>query len=301
MRQVYGDILATFWLPALAGSVMAIGTWLVWFYSGAPVSAFGGGSDAVMMCRPAPLAPYLNLEILHYCYLHATLASTITGGSDIMLFIRESRRNQRAEKEAEERRQREREEAEERYERERQEAEERRQQERQQAQERYAQEQERHERERQEAEARRQQERQETEARRQQERQEDQERYAQEQERRQQERREAQEHTERLFAIVQTTIDQPHEERRLAEEERRLAEDRYRQDLQRAEARAAEERRLAEERYRQDREDRQRAEERAEARAAADRQDFVNILAQFSAALARNGGGGDDPHRPTSP
>ena len=140
MRQIFGDILAAFWLPALAGSVMAIGTWLVWFYSGAPVSVFGGGTDAAaVMCRAGPLAPYLNLEILHYCYVHATIAITLTGGSDIMMFIRESRRNQRAEKAAEERYERERQEAEER----RQQAEERRQEERQENQERYEREQER--------------------------------------------------------------------------------------------------------------------------------------------------------------
>ena len=117
MRQIYGDLLAAFWLPALAGSVMAVGTWLVWFYSGGPAGcAFGGGASAAAdaMHRAAPLAPYLNLEIWHYCYVHASVAITLTGGSDIMLFIRESRRNQRAEKAAEERYERE----QERYERE---------------------------------------------------------------------------------------------------------------------------------------------------------------------------------------
>ena len=218
MRQILGDILAAFWLPALAGSVMAIGTWLVWFYSGAPVSASGGGTDAAaVMCRAGPLAPYLNLEILHYCYVHATIAITLTGGSDIMMFIRESRRNQRAEKAAEERYERERQEAQERYERERQEA------------------QERYERD--------------------------------------------QEHTERLFAMVQNTVAQAQEERRAAEEERRAAEERYRQDLLRAEA-------------------------RADARAEADRQAFINTINQLSAAIARNGNGngggnGDDSRRQT--
>ena len=216
MRQIYGDLLATFWLPTLAGSVMAAITWLVWFYSGAPASAFGGaGADAMPL--PGPLAPYLNLEILHYCYVHATVAVTLTGGSDFMLFIRESRRNQRAEQASEERRQQERAEAQERYERE-------------------------------------------------------------------------QDRAERMLNMVQTALEQAHEERRLAEEraaeERRLAEERYR---------------LAEERYRQHqeryRQDQQRAEERADARAEADRQAFVSILTQFSTALARNGN--DDTSRQT--
>ena len=227
MRQIFGDILAAFWLPSLAGSAMAIGTWLVWFYSGAPVSVMGGGPDAAaVMCRAGPLAPYLNLEILHYCYVHATIAITLTGGSDIMMFIRESRRNQRAEKAAEERNQRAEKAAEERYERERQEA------------------QERYERERQEA----------------------QERYERDQE-----------HTARLFAMVQNTVAQAQEERRAAEEERRAAEERHRQDLLRAEA-------------------------RADARAEADRQAFINTINQLSAAIARNGNGGgngDDSRRQT--
>lgn len=201
MRQIFGDLLAAFWLPVLAGSVMAAGTWLVWFYSGAPVAG-----DATM-CRAGPLAPYLNLQVLHYCYVHATVAITLTGGSDIMLFIRESRRNQRAEKAAEERRLQDREEAQERYERE-------------------------------------------------------------------------QDRAERMLNVVQTALEQAHEERRAADERHRE----YQQ-------RDAEERRAAEERYRQDQ---LRAEERAEARAEADRQAFVDILAQFSAVLARNG---DDSHR----
>ena len=126
MRRIYGDLLAAFWLPALAGSVMAVGTWLVWFYSGGPAGcAFGGGASAAAdaVRHAGPLAPYLNLEIWHYCFVHASVAITLTGGSDIMLFIRESRRNQRAEKAAEERYEREQEREQERYEREQERAE----------------------------------------------------------------------------------------------------------------------------------------------------------------------------------
>ena len=35
----------------------------------------------------------MTLTVLHYCIIHSGIAITITGGSDIMLFIRERQRN----------------------------------------------------------------------------------------------------------------------------------------------------------------------------------------------------------------
>ena len=218
MRSIFGDILAALWLPLFSGTVAAAITWLVWYYAGGPAVP---GSEAAKLCAKAPLACYITPSALHYCILHSGIFITLTGGPDIMLFIRERRRNERERKAAEELRQQERNETEERRQQERKEAEERRQE------------------ERKEAEERRQQERKEAEERRQQE----QERYRQEQERYRQE----QERYERMFNLLQTALEQAHTERRLAEE------------------RAAEERRLAEERY---------------------RQDFANLLAQFTATIA---------------
>ena len=207
MRSIFGDILAALWLPLFSGTVAAAITWLVWYYAGGPAVP---GSEAAKLCAKAPLACYITPSALHYCILHSGIFITLTGGPDIMLFIRERRRNERERRETEERRQEERKEAEERRQEERKEAEERRREERKEAEER---------------------------------RQQEQERYRQEQERYRQE----QERYERMFNLLQTALEQAHTERRLAEE------------------RAAEERRLAEERY---------------------RQDFANLLAQFTATIA---------------
>ena len=139
MRSIFGDILAALWLPLFSGTVAAAITWLVWYYAGGPAVP---GSEAAKLCAKAPLACYITPSALHYCILHSGIFITLTGGPDIMLFIRERRRNERERRETEERRQEERKEAEERRREERKEAEERRQQE----QERYRQEQERYER-----------------------------------------------------------------------------------------------------------------------------------------------------------
>ena len=211
MRAIFGDILAALWLPLFSGTVAAAITWLVWYYAGGPAVP---GSEAAKLCAKAPLACYITPSALHYCILHSGIFITLTGGPDIMLFIRERRRNERERRETEERRQEERKEAEERRREERKEAEERRREERKEAEERRQQEQER--------------------------RQQEQERYLKEaEERRQQE----QERYERMFNLLQTALEQAHTERRLSEqraaEERRLAEERYRQDQQRVEERAA--------------------------------------------------------------
>ena len=146
MRSIFGDILAALWLPLFSGTVAAAITWLVWYYAGGPAVP---GSEAAKLCAKAPLACYITPSALHYCILHSGIFITLTGGPDIMLFIRERRRNERERRETEERRQEERKEAEERRREERKEAEERRQQEQEryrQEQERYRQEQERYER-----------------------------------------------------------------------------------------------------------------------------------------------------------
>ena len=79
------------WAPALAGAVAAATTWLVWFYTAMPCTP----ENAVkLMCQPGPLARYLSTAVLHHCTIHAGIAITITGGSDIMLFLRERKRNE---------------------------------------------------------------------------------------------------------------------------------------------------------------------------------------------------------------
>ena len=78
------------WAPLLFGSLAAGATWLVWRYTALPCTP----ENAVeLMCRPGPLARYLSTTVLHHGIIHASIAMTITGGSDLMLFLRERQRN----------------------------------------------------------------------------------------------------------------------------------------------------------------------------------------------------------------
>ena len=77
------------WAPLLAGTLMAAATWLVWFYTTIPCTP----ENAIeLMCRPAWLSSYVSTAVLRDCIVHSGIAITITGGSDIMLFLQERRR-----------------------------------------------------------------------------------------------------------------------------------------------------------------------------------------------------------------
>ena len=114
MRSAFLDALALGWLPILATTLMVGATWTIWYYAIGPGVE---GSYAARLCARAPLACYIVPTVWNHCVIHGIAAMTLTGGPDFMLFIRERRRNQRAEKEAEERRQQEKKADEERYER----------------------------------------------------------------------------------------------------------------------------------------------------------------------------------------
>jgi len=78
------------WAPLLAGTLMAAATWLVWFYTTIPCTP----ENAIeLMCRPGWLSSYVSTAVLRDCIVHSGIAITITGGSDIMLFLQERRRN----------------------------------------------------------------------------------------------------------------------------------------------------------------------------------------------------------------
>ena len=89
MRRILKEIGRAIWLPALAGAVTFAVTWLAWFFIDPP-------------CVPAPDAPcpllpwgrYITRAILTECIRNAVFVMTVTGGSDIMLFIREFKRNE---------------------------------------------------------------------------------------------------------------------------------------------------------------------------------------------------------------
>ena len=90
MRRILKEIALATWLPATAGALTFAITWLVWFMV-----------DPI--CVPMPDAPcprlpwgrYITPAILGECIFHTFLATSITGGSDIMLFIREFRNREK--------------------------------------------------------------------------------------------------------------------------------------------------------------------------------------------------------------
>ena len=91
MMSAVKTLVAALWAPALAGILAIVVTWLVWYYT-APICT---PENALMLkCRPTPLSRYLSGVVLHHCIIHASIATTIVGGSDLMLFIRERRRNE---------------------------------------------------------------------------------------------------------------------------------------------------------------------------------------------------------------
>ena len=78
------------WAPLLFGALAAAATWLVWRYTALPCTP----ENAVeLMCRPGPVARYLSTTVLHHGIIHSSIAITVTGGSDLMLFLRERQRN----------------------------------------------------------------------------------------------------------------------------------------------------------------------------------------------------------------
>lgn len=103
MRSGIRTLALALWAPALAGTLATATTWLVWFYTAMPCTP----ENAVkLMCQPGPLAQYISTTVLHHCAIHAGIAITITGGSDIMLFLRERKRNEEERQRNEEERQR---------------------------------------------------------------------------------------------------------------------------------------------------------------------------------------------------
>ena len=78
------------WAPLLFGALAAAATWVVWRYTALPCTV-ENATD--LMCNPGPLSRYLSTTVLHHGIIHASIAITIAGGSDLMLFLRERQRN----------------------------------------------------------------------------------------------------------------------------------------------------------------------------------------------------------------
>lgn len=83
-------LILALWAPLLLGGLAAVATWLVWRYTALPCTP---ESATELMCRPGPVARYMSTTVLHHGIIHASIAVTITGGSDLMLFLRERQRN----------------------------------------------------------------------------------------------------------------------------------------------------------------------------------------------------------------
>lgn len=90
MRSGLRTLALALWAPALAGALATATTWLVWFYTAMPCTP---ENALELKCQPGPLARYISTAVLHHCVIHASIAITITGGSDLMLFLRERQRN----------------------------------------------------------------------------------------------------------------------------------------------------------------------------------------------------------------
>lgn len=83
-------VFVALWAPALAGALATALTWLVWYYTALPCTL---ENSIQLMCRPNPISRFISASVLHHCFIHGSIAVTIVGGSDIMLFLRERHRN----------------------------------------------------------------------------------------------------------------------------------------------------------------------------------------------------------------
>ena len=90
MRSGIRTLALALWAPFLFGAMAAGVTWLVWRYTALPCTP---ETAIELMCRPGPVAQYVSATVLHHGIIHASIAMTITGGSDLMLFLRERQRN----------------------------------------------------------------------------------------------------------------------------------------------------------------------------------------------------------------
>ena len=90
MRRILKEIALAAWLPLTAGTITFATTWLVWF-----VTAPDCVPTPTAPCPKLPWGMYITTEVLGDCYIHTFLAMSVTGGSDVMLFIREFRNREK--------------------------------------------------------------------------------------------------------------------------------------------------------------------------------------------------------------
>ena len=98
MRRILKEIALAAWLPATAGTITFATSWLVWF-----LTEPGCVPSPTMACPKLPWGMYITHDVLGDCYIRTFIAISVTGGSDIMLFIRELRNREKDKKIADER------------------------------------------------------------------------------------------------------------------------------------------------------------------------------------------------------
>ena len=89
MGTTIRTVALALWFPLLSGALTALATWLIWHYTALHCTP---ENAAMLMCRYSVLARYLTPEIWQDCLVNASIVITLTGGSNLMLFIREHRR-----------------------------------------------------------------------------------------------------------------------------------------------------------------------------------------------------------------
>ena len=98
MRRILKEIALAAWLPTTAGTLTFATSWLVWF-----LTEPGCVPSPTMACPKLPWGMYITHDVLGDCYIRTFIAISVTGGSDIMLFIRELRNREKDKKIADER------------------------------------------------------------------------------------------------------------------------------------------------------------------------------------------------------
>lgn len=100
---VLAETIELWWLPALAGTTVAVILWVVWFWTEVPCTP----ANAIdYQCNPSTIARYIDSEILARCITLGGLVATLTGGLNIYMFAREREARVAAESQLAEERQR---------------------------------------------------------------------------------------------------------------------------------------------------------------------------------------------------
>ena len=95
---------AEFWRgPLLLGAVLALLTWLVWYFTKVPCTADNALKG---LCNPGIVASFINVDIMSRCTAAWLGATTLTGGINAIMLNRERQRTEEAQQQLVEERKR---------------------------------------------------------------------------------------------------------------------------------------------------------------------------------------------------